>query len=376
MLSSRLKSIPRAAQMLLLLGAVLLLVAAGIHTASDLPRKYSWSRTLELFWQAIIDAYFMVMALIVLLAARLQAAPGGTTTTPWRLSHFLFAGTLTVGVACLLLSASTSYTVWDRACIIPVALLLLHSLRDRDLPTALVGLSSTVCILMLVSYVFTVFKSQLFVTGIILDEWLIAGERMIFGQPLYLTIARWAERNPLVVHLSDWVYYLFFHHMALVALFLFARGEQGEQWRYVATLSLCYLLGGLSYYLFPAFGPAYYDPGAFAYLKSDAVFTADIQSFLWRATNASIDGTLAGIDTFAFIACMPSLHMAHESIMFFYSRRSRLMLLFSGMFWCSSTVAVLVLGWHYFFDVLGGVILAGIVIAVVRYRRPADSIQV
>jgi hypothetical protein len=362
--------------MLLLLGAVLLLVAAGIHTASDLPRKYSWSRTLELFWQAIIDAYFMVMALIVLLAARLQAAPRGTTTTPWRLSHFLFAGTLTVGVACLLLSASTSYTVWDRACIIPVALLLLHSLRDRDLPVALLGLSSTVCILMLVSYVFTVFKSQLFVTGIILDEWLIAGERMIFGQPLYLTIARWAERNPLVVDLSDWVYYLFFHHMALVALFLFARGEQAEQLRYVATLALCYLLGGLSYYLFPALGPVYYDPGAFAYLKTNAFFTAYIQSFLWQATNASMHGTLTKIDTFAFIACMPSLHMAHESIMFFYSRRAPLMLAFSGLFWCSSIVAVLVLGWHYLFDVLGGVVLAGIVIAAVRCRRPADSIQV
>ncbi|MBL8425549.1 MAG: phosphatase PAP2 family protein [Candidatus Accumulibacter phosphatis] len=375
MLSSRLKSMPPAAQLLLILGAVLLLAAAGIHTSSDLPRQYSWSRTLELFWQAIIDAYFMVMALIVLLAARLQAPPGGTTTTPWRLSHFLFAGTLTVGVACLLLSASTSYTVWDRASIIPVALLLLHSLRDRDLPVALLGLSSTVCILMLVSYVFTVFKSQLFVTGIILDEWLIAGERMIFGQPLYLTIARWAERNPLVVHLSDWVYYLFFHHMALVALFLFARGEQGEQWRYVATLSLCYLLGGLSYYLFPAFGPVYYDPGAFAYLKTGAVFTADIQSFLWQATNASMHGTLTEIDTFAFIACMPSLHMAHESIMFFYSRRAPLMLVFSGLFWCSSIVAVLVLGWHYLFDVVGGVVLAGIVIAAVRYRRPAVIVQ-
>lgn len=375
MLSSRLKSIPRAAQLLLLLGAVLLLVAAGIHTASDLPRKYSWSRTLELFWQAIIDAYFMVMALIVLLAARQQAVPSETEPAPWRLPHFLFAGLLTVGVAGVLSSASQSYTVWDRACIVPVALLLLHSLRDRNLTAALLGLSSTVCILMLVSYVFTVFKSQLFVTGIILDEWLIAGERMIFGQPLYRTIAHWAERNPLIVHLSDWVYYLFFHHMALVALFLFARGEQGEQWRYVATLSLCYLLGGLSYYLFPALGPAYYDPGAFAYLKDDAVFTADIQRFLWQATNASINGTLAEIDTFAFIACMPSLHMAHESIMFFYSRRSRLMLLFSGLFWGASIVAVLVLGWHYFFDVLGGVALAGVVIAMIRYRRPADSIE-
>lgn len=66
------KSMPPAAQLLLILGAVLLLAAAGIHTSSDLPRQYSWSRTLELFWQAIIDVYFMVMALIVLLAARLR----------------------------------------------------------------------------------------------------------------------------------------------------------------------------------------------------------------------------------------------------------------------------------------------------------------
>jgi membrane-associated phospholipid phosphatase len=66
---------------------------------------------------------------------------------------------------------------------------------------------------------------------------------------------------------------------------------------------------------------------------------------------------------------MPSLHMAHETIMLFYSRRSSIMLLFSGLFWLSSFVAVLVLGWHYFFDVIGGGIFAGVIIAFAQFYK-------
>ncbi len=372
--SSPLKSVPRSAQLVFLLGTLMLLAASAIHVFSDLPPDYTWSRTLTLFWQAITDSYFLVMAFFVLLAARLRPTVAETVPNPWLLPHFLFAGLLTISTVWVLLDSSNSYTRADLVCLIPVALLLLRSLRDRHLGFALFGLLSTVGILMLVSYVFTIFKSQLFVPGIVLDGLLISGEKMIFGQPLYLTIATWAQANTAVVHFSDWVYYLFFHHMALVALFLFTRGEHAEQWRYVAALSLCYLLGALSYYLLPALGPAYHDPGSFTYLKSEAPFTSGIQRFLWNSTTASVHGSLSKIHTFAFIACMPSLHMAHETIMLFYSRRSPLMLLFSGLVWLSSCLAVLVLGWHYLFDVIAGVFLAGSVIAFVRHRPAADSV--
>src|SRR5690606_39310766 len=98
--------------------------------------------------------------------------------------------------------------------------------------------------------------------------------------------------------------------MALTALFLFACDDNEEQWRYVLSLSLCYMLGGLTYFLFPALGPVYFDPSHFAYLNTDADFTNFIQKYLETSTNKAVSGQLSVVETFAFFACMPSLHMA------------------------------------------------------------------
>jgi hypothetical protein len=195
----------------------------------------------------------------------------------------------------------------------------------------------------------------------------------MFGRPLYLTIAEWASGHASVVRFSEWVYYLFFHHMALTALFLFACDDNEEQWRYVLSLALCYTLGGLMYFLLPAAGPIYFDPGAFAFLRDDARLTVILQHALKINTYQAASGQLEVIQPFAFIACMPSLHMAHETVMMFYSRRSPLMLAFAACFWLGSFAAVLLLGWHYLIDVFGGLMLAGVVFGIVRRVRSASG---
>jgi hypothetical protein len=83
-----------------------------------------------------------------------------------------------------------------------------------------------------------------------------------------------------------------------------------------------------------------------------------IQDFLRSATEAAVNGQLKTIDTYAFIAGMPSLHMAHETVMLHFSRRSRAMFAMSLVFWAGSLMSVLVLGWHYLFEVLAGIALA------------------
>jgi membrane-associated phospholipid phosphatase len=177
-------------------------------------------------------------------------------------------------------------------------------------------------------------------------------------------IAEYASKHPLVVRISDWVYYLFFHHIALVALFLFASRSHLEQLRYITSLLACYLIGALSYYIIPTLGPIYFDQTSFGYIAEYAPFTAKIQDFLFFSTELSIQGKLRVIETFAFIAGTPSLHMAHESIILYFSRRSPFMLLLSATLWIASLVAVLVLGWHYPSDALAGVVLAAIAIGI------------
>lgn len=374
MLRGFLKSVPVESRAVFVLGFLLLVAAVMIHVFSSLPHEYSWNRTLVLYWGAMTDGYFLVAALGVLVAALffLQKISGNNPVAiladepPERLIRLIL---ISVAAGVALSASSTSYTQWDYVVAPAVILIVVSFFKRQQLWPTIRGLLLTILVLALVSYVFTIFKSQLFVGGVVLDEWIIGGEKIIFGLPLYSSIAEWSGQHPSAVKFSDWIYYLFFHHMALVALFLFACGDRSEQWRYVTSLSLCYLLGGLSYYAFPALGPAFFDPSKFTYLEESAKFTVFIQNLLRQSTNAAVEGRLEKIETYAFIACMPSLHMAHETIMLYFSKRSLVMFLFSMFFWLASFLAVLVLGWHYFFDVLGGFLLALIVLSAVQWSR-------
>jgi hypothetical protein len=403
-------SIPSPLKYAIALLTLLLPLAGILHGFSGLTSNYSWFRTLEWFSLAITDKYFMVMAFVVLFAERLStenslrsffkgsvaksfSGLGGkgrwlmSLVMDWsrfecdQLIQGLFNSFSKNNIPCIaaiifsvcpLLSLafiSSSYTKWDLLFLPVVAAMLFRILCKRHIGYALLALIASVSLFMAVSYVFTIIKSQLFVSGHILDAQIVAAEKVVFGYPLYVAIAHWAAGHMSVVRFSDWVYYLFFHHIVLVALFLFALGDSREQLRYLTCLSLCYLLGGGLYYFYPAWGPAYYAPADFEYLREGAPQTVFFQDMLWKATQESIQGSLAKIEPYAFIACMPSLHMAHETIMLFYSRRSSIMLLFSGLFWLSSFVAVLVLGWHYFFDVIGGGIFAGVIIAFAQFYK-------
>lgn len=345
--------------------------AAYVQLASALPLDYSWTRTLEIFWQAITDKYFIVMAFIALFAATTaRGVPVASIPATLREARVLVPGMLAAGVLAVLSVCSSQYGLLDYLFLVPVAALLTLALAHSDLGKTIVGLLLTTLILVAVSYVFTIFKSQLFVHRVPMDAWIVDAEIWSFGKPFYRLVAAWASSSPTVIRFSDWIYFLFFHHMAMTALYLFACGDRGEQWRYVTSLGLCYLIGGLSYYLLPAYGPAYWDPKAFAYLEPYASFTADIQRFLWVSTDSAAHGHLGLIETYAFIACMPSLHMAHETVMLFHSRRSPLMLIFTAGFWVCSFAAVLILGWHYLFDIFGGLLLAALAIGLAHKISP------
>ena len=133
------------------------------------------------------------------------------------------------------------------------------------------------------------------------------------------------------------------------------------------------LLNVGSYTLSGAVGFIVLSPTGFSHLRIDTEYSFFIQDLLRRSTEGARVGTLETVETYAFIAGMPSLQMAHETIMLFFSRSSRLMLQFSAMFWLSSFLAVLVLGWHYLFDVIGGICLACAVLFIVRWVSQPDT---
>ncbi len=221
-----------------------------------------------------------------------------------------------------------------------------------------IELACTLIAFSLVSYSFTVVKAHLFLLSAPQDARIVGWERAVFARPLHVAVTEWALVHPSVIRFSDRIYYYLFDHMAIVSAFLSGLNRPAVRQRYVSALCLCYIVGAASYYAFPSVGPAFFDPGTFVFIRDMELQTRFVQEYLFYHTNAAINGTLKELPTYAFLAAMPSLHMAHEFVMLWYSWRSPIFGLLAALFTLSTYFAILVLGWHYASDMIGGVVLA------------------
>ena len=219
------------------------------------------------------------------------------------------------------------------------------------------------------SYVFTVIKALLFTVGEIEDPFLISFEERIFGTALHRPVAAWASSMPALVEFLDDIYFRLFEHMALTSVFLVGAGLHRERTRLWCALALCYLLGGPMYYVVPALGPRFAEANRFVFMEHLPLLSNVMQSLLFHNTYEVAQGAPRFISTYSYLACMPSLHMAHEFVLLFYARRSpgffALSLLFTGV----TAIAILVLGWHYAVDIPAGLVLALIALGITRVTR-------
>jgi len=156
--------------------------------------------------------------------------------------------------------------------------------------------------------------------------------------------------------------------MALVTVLLVALGRRRQRTEYLGALALCYVLGGLAYHSCPALGPSFAEPSYFAFLDRPSLIAGGIRRWLLYNTQGVAQGTAHELRTWGYIACMPSLHIAHELVMLYYSRGSRLAFGFSLAFALLTQLAVVVLGWHYLLDSLGGAAIAALALAIARWQ--------
>src|SRR5690606_18849969 len=118
-------------------------------------------------------------------------------------------------------------------------------------------------------------------------------------------------------------YYRLFDHMILVSALLAGAGRHRERIEYMSALAFCYAMGGFTYHVFPAMGPIYRDEAIFAGLRDLPLISNHFHALLARTHAEATAGTLQTLPSYEFIACMPSLHMAHELVMLYYARHSR-----------------------------------------------------
>jgi membrane-associated phospholipid phosphatase len=221
-----------------------------------------------------------------------------------------------------------------------------------------------------ICYCFTILKALSFVGREPVDPHIVGIEHGLFGVVPHRALAGWSATRPWIIRACDWAYFKFFEHMAVTTALLLGMRRSRERLEYLGALAICYLIGGPLYHVWPGLGPVYFEPQVFAHLDGlHGLMSNDVRAWLFANTHAVIVGRARRVETWGYIACMPSLHMAQELVMLWYARRSRIALLLSLAFTSLTALSVVVLGWHYPLDVVAGAVVAAIAIAAARWQR-------
>ena len=128
---------------------------------------------------------------------------------------------------------------------------------------------------------------------------------------------------------------------------------------YVSALSICWILGALSYYMLPALGPIFADPQVFAGLPDTGV--AQLQATLLEHRREVLADP-ASTNAVQSIAAFASLHTGVLFAAALVAHRSRSHRAVRYGLWAMlgcTMVATVYFGWHYIVDDFGGLLIGG-----------------
>lgn len=347
--------------------AAFTLVAGVIHQVSSLPARYDWLGPLDLLLSRWHQPWFPSL-LFGALALGAATRPEAARAAAGRVGRRKLLAALAVATLGAVVDRLTSpeHTAGDALALVGAGIgVAVLWPADRKPARAVGDLLLVLLCFTLVSYGFTVIKALLFATRTPRDAQMIALEAALLGVAPHRAIAGWASAHPGWVRLFDDVYFRLFDHMVVASAFLMGAGRVMERWRLLGALGLCYVLGAGAYYLWPGLGPAFHEPERFAFLtEQGGLQTGIAQRLLALNTEAAAAGHAFELHPYAYVACMPSLHIAHELVMLWYARASRTFFAISAAFTALTIASTFVLGWHYPIDALGGAALAAAAIAL------------
>ena len=224
------------------------------------------------------------------------------------------------------------------------------------------ALKSTVVVVLgylLVGYAFTLLKGAVFLRGVALDPELAAWDRALFGVDVYQVMAAWVQESFLRMDLADSIYLQLFSLMLFNLLACAYLGGDTLVRRYGLALLYCYAAGVVLYLVLPAYGPFVYGASDFAHgWRNGPWRVADIQRFILANTQSAAICEGGSLAPFAYVAAMPSLHMAVPALgvamMWGYWRA----LVWSLLPLSLTVFSALATGMHYGVDIIAGGLLA------------------
>ena len=202
-----------------------------------------------------------------------------------------------------------------------------------------------------------------FVNGANHDQALLDAERWFFFGSDPATILHDILGTGAIAHVLSFFYLAFLTFVPLsigFALIWSSRIRVGV-W-YVTTLSICWLLGALSYYLVPALGPVYAEKTLFYSLPDTGVSRLQNTLFDHRAEVMFDPGATSAVQS---IAAFASLHIAvvfAAALLAQLAGAPRLLRVSLWTFLGLTGVATIYFGWHYVIDDVAGLLIGAVAV--------------
>lgn len=158
-----------------------------------------------------------------------------------------------------------------------------------------------------------------------------------------------------------YVSYLMLIPVTLAAFLVLSKDASLGAW-YATALALNWILGTISYYIFPSLGPAFYQPQMFTDLPDTGV--TQLQTALFR-NGAGFKEDPTG-DYIYGIAGFASLHVSvvFTACLFFERTYQHRLLRWSGwVYFALTVIATIYFGWHFIADDFAGIFIGWIAVA-------------
>jgi hypothetical protein len=345
-------------------GLLLCVALIPLLRALQLPVRFDWITLGTAYWLVLAAQSVFVAAALCFIGLPMRNALGPLVERYRR-------SPLRIGLMLLYFGILAWAFTWMKALVLTVDTIAILELRERGKVRELGKAAGT--ILLPAVYLFFGFLMVLAYNDIIvsvrfnfaydptfnaMDQWILHGSSVS-------DLSQWAVRTfPVsIFNFLEFIYFGMFPQIgaAIILITLYHGRSRGLQ--FVGAILMAYYLALGLFYLWPSQGPYYLCATHFSQFPS-SLQTYSIQKFLIAHAQARWNRVpIHRISTDYFIA-FPCMHIAQPLIVMWFLRRWRRMVIALCLYDAVLTVAILFLEWHYLVDILGGVLVAGIAIAI------------
>jgi hypothetical protein len=191
-----------------------------------------------------------------------------------------------------------------------------------------------------------------------MDKWILRGWSVS-------DLSHWALRSfPLAFfRFLELIYFGMFPQIGATIVLVSVSDGKNRGLQFVGTILMAYYLTLGLFYLWPSHGPYSLCPGHFSRFPASLDVYAIQKSLMAHALALWNHVPIQRISAGYFIA-FPCMHIAQPLIVMWFLRRWKRMLMVLCAYDCLLIVSILLLEWHYVVDIIGGILVAGIAIAI------------